>query len=136
MNPNCYTNPGKGDIGKYICLTHVTLSSCKTGTPPPPPPHTHTTLCINTDQHLHKLSIYCRNYYFSKACLNPRLASGWRGRDLGPNCGRSVPQQSEKWGLWSKSSMKLQGSTACSSVQMWSSGAGSNMNWGLSGADL
>ena len=36
------------------CLTHVTLSSCKTGNPP----HTHTTLCINTDQHLHKLSIY------------------------------------------------------------------------------
>ena len=45
MNPNWYTNPGKGDIGKYICLTHVTLSSCKTGNPPPPPPpptHTHT----------------------------------------------------------------------------------------------
>ena len=67
MNPNCYTNPGKGDIGSLnICLTHVTLSSCKTGNsfktfevidaespiviffgtygivPPPPHPHTHT----------------------------------------------------------------------------------------------
>ena len=82
--------------------------------PPPPPPHTHT--------HTQHYASYCR------------LASGWRGRDLGPNCGRSVPQQSEKWGLWSKSSMKLQGSTACSSVQMWSSGAGSNMKWGVSAA--
>ena len=145
MNPNCYTNPGKGGIGN-ICLTHVTLSSCKTGNPPPPPPtHTHThTLCIKTDQHLvHKLSIYCTGIIiFPKQVLIQicRLASGWRwrGRDLGPNCGtcRSVPQQSEKWGLWSKSSMKLQGSTACSSMQMWSSGAGSNMKWGVSGADL
>ena len=75
MNPNCYTNPGKGDIGKYICLTHVTLSSCKTGTPPPPPTHTHTHI-----MHQHRPAftqtqhIYCRNYYFSKACLNPKLA--------------------------------------------------------------
>ena len=44
MNPNCYTNPGKGDIGKiymsYTCDPFFLQN--RQPPPPPPPPHTHT----------------------------------------------------------------------------------------------
>ena len=41
MNPNCYTNPGKGDIGKYTCMSY-TCDPFFLQNRQPPPPHTHT----------------------------------------------------------------------------------------------
>ena len=76
----------KGGHWEIYVLYMWPFLRAKPGPPLPPPHHTHThTLCINTDQHLHKLSIYWKGIIiFPNHVLIQNLQASIRVEGDGP----------------------------------------------------